>query len=78
MIKYLLQTTFESHVLHNTDPDDVCLAAIRPRECTSDQFQYTAKGYPHREPQVDMTEIVFPEFCTKNGYNPNLVTEYLG
>jgi len=48
MIKYLLQTTFESHVLHNTDPDDVCLASIRPRECTSDQFQYTAKGYPHQ------------------------------
>jgi len=65
MCKYLLQTTFESHKQYNTDPDDVCLAAIRPRECSSDQYQYFSKGYPHREPQVDMTELFLSRILQK-------------
>jgi len=31
MGQFLMQQTFSSHTFHATDPDDVCLGAIRPR-----------------------------------------------
>eukprot|EP01124_Arcella_intermedia_P019640 TRINITY_DN26965_c0_g1_i1.p1 TRINITY_DN26965_c0_g1~~TRINITY_DN26965_c0_g1_i1.p1 ORF type:complete len:606 (-),score=118.85 TRINITY_DN26965_c0_g1_i1:27-1844(-) len=76
MVKYLMEKTFQSHTNNKTDPDDVCMGAIRPRECNSELVQYANKGYPHREAQVDMTEIFYPDFCKESGYNSNFTSEF--